>query len=119
MIRASAGAVAWPLADGISKRRHWADSRPSGAAQRGGEAGQAGHNEKASEEHKKSKLVVMLINAVTGTKAFHEFIYPEFKKPDGKIELRFFKGRLRFINPAKPDERKPSPHDSMLVIFKP
>lgn len=74
---------------------------------------------KASEEYKNGKLVVMLINAVTGTNAFHEYIYPEFKKPDGKIELRFFKGRLRLINPAKPDERKASPHDSMLVIFKP
>ena len=67
--------------------------------------------EKAHNEWKKGKKVVILINAITDTKAFHEFIY-------GKAELRFIKGRVKFINPDSPDKVAPSPKPSMLVIFK-
>jgi phage N-6-adenine-methyltransferase len=66
---------------------------------------------KAHSEWKKGKTVVMLINAVTDTKAFHEYIY-------GQAELRFIKGRISFIDPAHPDKRQPSPKPSMLVVFQ-
>lgn len=66
---------------------------------------------KAHDEWKKGKTVVMLINAVTDTIAFHEFIL-------GKAELRFIKGRISFINPAEPAKRAPSPKPSMLVVFR-
>lgn len=66
---------------------------------------------KAHEEWKKGKTVVMLINAITDTVAFHEYIYHQ-------AELRFIKGRLCFINPNDPDKRQPSVRPSMLVVFR-
>jgi site-specific DNA-methyltransferase (adenine-specific) len=65
---------------------------------------------KSYDEWKKGKTVVMLINAITDTKAFHEYIY-------GNAELRFVKGRIKFIDPANPTKRSPSPKPSMIVIF--
>lgn len=65
---------------------------------------------KASEESKKGKKVVMLINAVTDTIAFHEYIY-------NKAEIRFLKGRIKFINPANPEKRVGNVKASMIVIF--
>ena len=53
----------------------------------------------------------MLINAVTDTIAFHKFIY-------GKAEIRFLKGRIKFINPADPTKRMPNVKASMVVVFK-
>jgi phage N-6-adenine-methyltransferase len=70
--------------------------------------------EKAALEHSKGKRVVMLINAITDTKAFHTYIY---NKPGVSVE--FLKGRVRFINPEEPDKKSPSPKPSMLVIFEP
>jgi phage N-6-adenine-methyltransferase len=67
---------------------------------------------KASEEAKKGKTVVMLINAITDTVAFHEYIY-------GKAEIWFLKGRIKFINPAEPQKRTPNVKASMVVIFNP
>ena len=66
---------------------------------------------KAYDESRKGKLVVMLINAVTDTKAFHEYIY-------NKSEIRFIKGRIKFINPDNPSKRSPNVKASMVVIFK-
>lgn len=66
---------------------------------------------KAHDEWKKGKTVVMLINAITDTKAFHEYIY-------GKAELRFLKGRISFIDPTNPDKKQPNVKPSMLVIFR-
>jgi site-specific DNA-methyltransferase (adenine-specific) len=66
---------------------------------------------KASDESKKGKTVVMLINAVTDTKAFHEYIY-------NKAEIRFIKGRLTFINPLQPEKRQPNVKASMIVVFR-
>ena len=66
---------------------------------------------KASEEAKKGKTIVLLINVATDTKWFHEYIY-------GKADIRFFKGRIKFINPQEPDKRVPAPRPSMLVVFK-
>jgi len=67
--------------------------------------------EKAFNESKKGKTIVMLINAITDTKAFHEYIYE-------KAEIRFIKGRISFIDPKNPTKKQPSPKPSMLVIFK-
>ena len=66
---------------------------------------------KAHDEWRKGKTVVMLINAITDTKAFHEYIY-------GKAELRFLKGRVKFIDPTRPSLKQPSPKPSMVVVFK-
>jgi len=68
--------------------------------------------EKAYNESQKGKLVVMLINAVTDTKAFHKYIY-------NKVEVRFLPGRIKFINPAEPDKRTPNVKASMVVVFRP
>ena len=67
---------------------------------------------KAHDEWRKGKTVVMLINAITDTKAFHEYIY-------GKAELRFLKGRVKFIDPTRPGLNQASPKPSMVVVFKP
>jgi site-specific DNA-methyltransferase (adenine-specific) len=50
---------------------------------------------------------VMLIPARTDTRWFHDYIY-------GKHEVRFIKGRLRFVGAPHP-----APFPSMLVIFRP
>lgn len=67
--------------------------------------------EKAHQEWKKGKTIVMLINAVTDTIAFHKYIY-------NQAEIRFIKGRVKFIDPSNPDKKQPSPKPSMIVIFK-
>ena len=66
--------------------------------------------EKASKEAAKGKRVVMLINAITDTKAFHQYIY-------NKAEIRFIKGRICFINPDEPEKKSPNVKASMIVIF--
>ena len=66
---------------------------------------------KAYDESKKGKIIVMLINAITDTKAFHEYIY-------NKAEIRFIKGRISFIDPNNPTKKQPNVKPSMLVIFK-
>jgi site-specific DNA-methyltransferase (adenine-specific) len=67
--------------------------------------------QKAAEEHRKGKKVVMLINAITDTKAFHEYIYKK-----AGVDVEFLKGRIKFV---KPDGTvgQASPKASMLVIF--
>ena len=63
--------------------------------------------EKAYEESRKPKtLVVMLIQARTDTRWFHDYIY-------GKAEIRFIRGRLRFSGAT---ENAPFP--SMVVVFR-
>jgi len=66
--------------------------------------------EKAHQEWKKGKTIVMLINAVTDTKAFHQFIY-------NQAEIRFVKGRISFVDPTNPTKKQPSPKPSMIVVF--
>ena len=68
--------------------------------------------QKAHKEWKKGKLVVMLINAITDTAAFHDYIY-------GKAELRFVRGRISFVNPRDPKKKSPNVKPSMIVVFKP
>jgi site-specific DNA-methyltransferase (adenine-specific) len=70
--------------------------------------------EKAYNENKKGKLVVLLSNAITDTIAFHKYIY---NQPN--VEIRFIKGRVKFINPEQRDKRTPNVKASMIVIFKP
>jgi site-specific DNA-methyltransferase (adenine-specific) len=67
--------------------------------------------EKAHQEWKKGKTVVMLINAITDTIAFHKYIY-------NQAEVRFVKGRICFIDPQNPSKKQPSPKPSMIVVFK-
>ncbi len=62
---------------------------------------------KASEE----RNVVALLPARTDTKYFHEYIY---KKKD--VEIRFIKGRLKFLSEGKVKDAAPFP--SMIVIFR-
>jgi len=66
---------------------------------------------KAYDENKKGKTIVMLINSITDTIAFHKYIY-------GNAELRFVKGRIRFIDPTNLEKKNPSPKPSMIVIFR-
>lgn len=66
------------------------------------------------ESMKPNTIVVFLIPARTDTRAFHNYIY-------GKAEIRFIKGRLKFINPSSntPKEKwTAAPFPSMIVIFK-
>ena len=51
-------------------------------------------------------LAVMLLNARTDTRWFHDYIY-------GKAEIRFLKGRLKFGG-----SKNPAPFPSMIVVFK-
>ena len=75
--------------------------------------------EKCYKESLKGSTVVMLIPSRTDTKWFHKYIY-------NKAEIRFLKGRLKFINRALPSwneqgnyKLSPAPFPSMIVIFKP
>lgn len=69
---------------------------------------------KAAEECDKNGVTtVMLLPARTDTKWFHKFIY---NQPRTK-QIRFFKGRLRFVAEGK--ELKSAPFPSMLVVFSP
>ena len=61
------------------------------------------------ESLKPNTKVVMLIPARTDTKYFHEYIY-------NKAEIRFIKGRLKFIKDGVEGESAPFP--SMVVVFK-
>ena len=60
------------------------------------------------ESRKPNTKVVMLIPARTDMNAFHTFIY-------GHAEIRFIKGRLKFLVDGK--EGGPAPFPSMVVIF--
>ena len=66
---------------------------------------------KSHEEWKKGKTIVMLINVITDTKAFHEYI-------NGHAEVRFVRGRLKFIDPENPTQKSASPRASMIVVFR-
>jgi len=67
--------------------------------------------EKSHQEWKKGKTIVMLINAITDTKAFHKYIY-------NQAEIRFLEGRISFINPNEPDKKTPNVKPSMVVIYR-
>lgn len=66
------------------------------------------------ESRKPNTLVVFLIPARTDTRHFHKYLYPY-------AELRFIKGRLKFVNPDSdlPKEKwTASPFPSMVCILK-
>lgn len=70
------------------------------------------------ESHKWGNTIVMLIPARTDTSWFHQYIYD-------KAEIRFLKGRLKFVNRLLPSwneegnyKLSPAPFPSMIVIFK-
>jgi site-specific DNA-methyltransferase (adenine-specific) len=68
---------------------------------------------KAHDEWKLGKTVVMLINAITDTEAFHKYIL-------GNAQIEFVKGRVSFVNPLEPEKkRQPNVRPSMIVIFTP
>ncbi len=62
--------------------------------------------EKAAEEARRGRTVVMLLPARTDTKWFHEYIYH-------KAETRFIQGRLKFGG-----GHNAAPFPSMVVIFR-
>lgn len=61
--------------------------------------------EKAIEESKKGKTVVLLLKCDTSTSWFHDLVYPN-------AEIRFIRGRLKWSGD------KQSPFPSMLAIFR-
>jgi phage N-6-adenine-methyltransferase len=56
----------------------------------------------------KAEIAVLLIPARTDTNAWHRWIF-------GTAEVRFVKGRIRFVNGNKPDN---APFPSAVVIFR-
>lgn len=66
--------------------------------------------EKSYLESLKGSVVVMLIPSRTDTVYFHEYIYK-------KAEIRFLKGRIKFINPKTKKVGDSAPFPSMIVIF--
>jgi site-specific DNA-methyltransferase (adenine-specific) len=69
---------------------------------------------KAIEESNRGKLCVCLLPVSTSTILFHEHIQPNAS------EIRFLKGRVRFIGVNTFGEKvsnKAGMHDSMIVIF--
>lgn len=75
-----------------------------------GNPGQEAWIRKAAEEGKKpGAVVVLLIPARTDTGAFHDYILH-------RAEVRFVRGRLRFLQDGKAQEAAPFP--SMVVIFR-
>jgi len=70
--------------------------------------------QKAFDEWKKGKTVVLLIPSATGTKQFHELILPN-------AEVRFVKGRIAFCGyntKGEYTDKNKGKHDSMIVIFR-
>jgi len=73
---------------------------------------------KAYEESFKGVTVVLLVPARPDTKAWHNYC--------AKGEVRFIKGRLKFVNPTFPSYKEngdfklsPAPFPSAIVIFRP
>lgn len=64
---------------------------------------------KCFDEKDKAEIIVMLIPARTDTTYFHDYIYH-------KSEIRFIKGRIKFLGNQKGSGSAPFP--SMIVIFK-
>ena len=54
---------------------------------------------------------MMLIPSRTDTSYFHNYIY-------NKSEIRFLRGRIKFIDPITKKEKDAAPFPSMIVIFK-
>ncbi len=75
-----------------------------------GKPGQEDWIKKAAEEGAKpGAVVVLLLPARTDTAAFHDYIYK-------KAEIRFIRGRRRFLSDGK--ETAAAPFPSMVAIFR-
>jgi len=70
---------------------------------------------KAAAERLRGTTTVMLLPARTDTRVFHAHIWDiERHQPRPGVEVRFLKGRLRFVGaPAA------APFPSMIVVFRP
>ena len=66
--------------------------------------------EKAHDEYIKGATVVCLIPARTDTKYWHKWIFPLYY--EGKVKLRFIKGRLKFGGHSNP-----APFPSVVVVY--
>lgn len=66
--------------------------------------------EKCYNEWQKGKTVVLLINAITDTIAFHKYIL-------NIAEIRFIQGRLKFIDYYDQSKRSPNVKPSMICVF--
>ena len=64
---------------------------------------------KCHEEWQKGKTIVLLMNATTDTKAFHQYI-------NGQAEVRFVKGRISFIKQGE-TKHAPNVRPSIIVVF--
>lgn len=62
-----------------------------------------------TEANKGKNPIVLLIPARTDTTYFHDYIY-------GKAEIRFIRGRLRFID-GDGNAADPAPFPSMVVVY--
>jgi phage N-6-adenine-methyltransferase len=70
---------------------------------------------KARKECDRGRLCVLLVNAVTDTRAFHEHVVG-----NPKAEVRFIKGRLKFTDATDPTRKTAqNPRPSILIIFRP
>jgi site-specific DNA-methyltransferase (adenine-specific) len=79
---------------------------------------------KAYNEAAHGATVVMLLPVRSDTKWFHNWVWDTEKHkpkdhPDVSVEVRFIKGRVKYINPDKPDSKNSAPFPSMVVVFKP
>ncbi len=63
-----------------------------------------------NEGQKENTKVVMLIPSRTDTTYFHDFIYH-------KSEIRFIRGRIKFINPTTKKAGDSAPFGSMVVVY--
>ena len=63
-----------------------------------------------NEATKDNTIVVMLIPSRTDTSYFHDYIY-------NKSEVRFLRGRIKFVNPVTKKQKDSAPFPSMIVIF--
>lgn len=70
-----------------------------------------------NESRSNATTVVMLIPARTDTKYFHDYIWDEnINRPKIGNEVRFIKGRIKFLKEGK--EMDSAPFPSMIVVFK-
>lgn len=69
---------------------------------------------KAYDEAQKGKTIVLLTNACTDTRWFHDYCWDP-----SHTEVRFLKGRLKFFRHGEDESNaKTGPRGSMVVIFR-
>jgi site-specific DNA-methyltransferase (adenine-specific) len=66
---------------------------------------------KAYHEHLKGCNVIMLIPARTDTRYFHDYI-------NEKAEIKFIKGRLKYVNPITGESKGSAPFPSIFCIWE-